>query len=397
MKLQFKSFLLVFIFISIHSFAQKSPIKVGNIAPKIHFDKTFSLNYKIPKDKVIVLDFWATWCGPCVASLIKTNELVEKYKTKVDFIAITDNSSKNIKLIIEKRGFKHKFILDNEGKTHQRYGVGGIPMMFVISSNGKVAWKGRHLNDSILNQIITNRKISFKQKNKKQITQTKTIKKKKNSLKKLEIKISETSLRKNNNERWASYNWKRGKIQFNLFSTKGIFEMLKNQNYRLIIDENCKMPELVSIDFQSNGIFENKNDANRYILESIGKYLNIDVQYKTELTNTYTLIVADSLKLAQHKTSMTNKSYQSEDIGAGSYLGTSILLNVSLSSLAKAIEEHFNVITEYEHFNSDNTGYDFINLKMSTLDELKADLANRFGLKLKIIKKNIDFIYVGNK
>ncbi|MDR1518434.1 MAG: redoxin family protein [Dysgonamonadaceae bacterium] len=116
--MKFKFFNLILLFLAMLFFsnltAQNNKLKIGDIAPAIEFEKSYTHNYKIPSGKFIFLDFWATWCGPCVASLIRSNHLVEKYKDKIEFIAITDYSSKNIEEVIKNKAIINYLYTQNK-------------------------------------------------------------------------------------------------------------------------------------------------------------------------------------------------------------------------------------------------------------------------------------------
>ena len=145
------------------SFAQLE-LKIGDKAPEILFTKSYPASYTIPNNKAIFLDFWATWCGPCIAGLIESNSLVEQYKTKIEFIAITDSTSKKVKQFINSKGFEYNFIIDKGISTFSKYGVSGIPYAFIIDSNKIIQWAGRSrkLTKDLLDEFIVTGKVTPK-------------------------------------------------------------------------------------------------------------------------------------------------------------------------------------------------------------------------------------------
>ncbi len=153
----------VLILLSFTPFVSKSQkeLKVGEIAPEILFQKSYTSNYVIPKGKVIFIDFWATWCGPCIASLIEHNELVKKYSNKIEFIAITDTTSRKVPEFIMQTKLKHKFLIDNDTQTFSKFGVNGIPYGFLIDENKKIVWAGRSrdFNEKMILQFFAKQQI----------------------------------------------------------------------------------------------------------------------------------------------------------------------------------------------------------------------------------------------
>lgn len=91
------------------------------------------------KGKIVVLDFWATWCGPCIAGIPHTNELAEKFKDKVVIIGVCHpKGGENMEKMVKDKGIKYPVCLDTDGKTAKAYGVNGFPDYYIIDAAGKL-------------------------------------------------------------------------------------------------------------------------------------------------------------------------------------------------------------------------------------------------------------------
>lgn len=92
------------------------------------------------KGKVVVLDFWATWCGPCIQSLPGLMEEMAKFpEDKVVFLTLNQGESKDkVQKFLETRGWKMPVGMDGDTGVAKKYGVEGIPHTVVIGPDGKV-------------------------------------------------------------------------------------------------------------------------------------------------------------------------------------------------------------------------------------------------------------------
>lgn len=92
--------------------------------------------------KVLILDFWATWCGPCLAELPYFQELVNLYKNdpSVAFLTISQDQSKDVaRKFIEQKGYTFPVIFDTG--IGQLFEVEGIPLLIVIDKEGNIRYK----------------------------------------------------------------------------------------------------------------------------------------------------------------------------------------------------------------------------------------------------------------
>lgn len=91
------------------------------------------------KGKVIFLNFWATWCMPCVAELPSINKLYEQFKDDVAFLLISNESLEKVKSYHSKKGYDVPFHVSDESSTVPRlYYHESIPYTLIINKEGKI-------------------------------------------------------------------------------------------------------------------------------------------------------------------------------------------------------------------------------------------------------------------
>ena len=92
------------------------------------------------RGQVVLLDFWATWCGPCIAEMPKVKKTYEKYKDQnFQIIGISlDQSEEPLTAYIEKEGLAWIHYWDESREIRTLYGVWGIPSAFLIDGEGVI-------------------------------------------------------------------------------------------------------------------------------------------------------------------------------------------------------------------------------------------------------------------
>jgi thiol-disulfide isomerase/thioredoxin len=117
-------------------------LKVGDTFPDL---AGFSLDGKLPADlkgKVVVVDFWASWCGPCKESFPAMNDLQKKYGDKgLVIIAVNEDEEKSdMQDFLKANTAVFTVVHDAKQKLVAEAGIKTMPSSFVLDSTGKVAF-----------------------------------------------------------------------------------------------------------------------------------------------------------------------------------------------------------------------------------------------------------------
>ncbi len=125
-------------------------LKIGTVAPDFTAQTLDGKDVKLSdyRGKVVILDFWATWCGPCLASMPHTQEVSAHYKDQgvVVLANCTSDTRKKFESWVRANQAKYPDIIwthDKAEKSPDRvsrkiFGVGGIPTQFIIDREGKI-------------------------------------------------------------------------------------------------------------------------------------------------------------------------------------------------------------------------------------------------------------------
>ncbi|MCB1275499.1 TlpA disulfide reductase family protein [Prosthecobacter sp.] len=122
---------------------QSSPL-LDQDAPPFKLPLLGGGEFDFPKEKgkVIVLDFWATWCGPCIKALPDMISQMSAFDpNKVRFIGVNQAESKEVvTTFLETRGWKLEVAFDANQRVSQQFAVDGVPYVIVIGPDGKVVY-----------------------------------------------------------------------------------------------------------------------------------------------------------------------------------------------------------------------------------------------------------------
>ncbi len=146
-------------------------LKVGSDAPKIEATKWVKGKEvkSFEKGKVYIVEFWATWCPPCVKSIPHLTEMAKKYPdVTVIGMASSERAGKDpkddkrlegVEKFVKDQGDKMDYTVafDADRKMSAAWmtpaGQGGIPCAFIVNGEGKIAWIGNPLDDKFESEI----------------------------------------------------------------------------------------------------------------------------------------------------------------------------------------------------------------------------------------------------
>ena len=133
-------------------------LDVGDKAPsleKISWVKGKAVN---TGSVVTVVEFWATWCGPCVKGIPHLTELQKKYHAKVNIVGLSNEDEATVKPFVTDMGAKmdyHVGMADEASYSTYMEGIDGIPHAFLVDKSGIVVWQGHPMSiDGPLSEVI---------------------------------------------------------------------------------------------------------------------------------------------------------------------------------------------------------------------------------------------------
>jgi len=129
---------------------------VGSDAPAVNAQEWINASGQVSldqfKDKVVIVEFWATWCPPCRTVIPHLVKLYNKEKDKgLVVISLTNEKRKEAKIDKFMKSMKMNYIVGTGSTSGREYGVRGIPAAYVIV-DGKVIWEGHPASG--LDQVV---------------------------------------------------------------------------------------------------------------------------------------------------------------------------------------------------------------------------------------------------
>jgi len=98
------------------------------------------MSFSDSEGKVILVNFWATWCPPCVAELPAMQRLYEAYGSQIDFYFVTSEDPEIVRRFMQKKEFYFPVFIENQ-RPPEVLRVTTIPTTFLISEEGKIIIK----------------------------------------------------------------------------------------------------------------------------------------------------------------------------------------------------------------------------------------------------------------
>ncbi|GAK92930.1 energy; protein modification [Nonlabens ulvanivorans] len=381
-----KILLFIFLLSVVQVYGQEN-LNLGEKAPGINITEWIA---NVPENKDLgnkfkVLEFWTTWCGPCLGAVPHMNELAKEFGDEILFLSITNESPEKVNRTLKRMEFLSTVVTDQTSYTQQEYGDGkseytALPMTVLIDDENIIKWIGqpqmldRDILESLLDGSIEE-KNAFKYREKEDdddfMAYVAKIKKLKNSDINyyLELKKVEDSMDGMTIESSSFYVYSNATIKTLLSELIGTYSSLINlpeeyENQQFEIIYKNKNP---SIDFKTD------------FLNDVINRLNLKWNKEKTITEGYQLSLTDKSKL--EKTLDENESGRSDIYNSNLRKNTGVnYTNYTIEDfsfdLSKTTGYLFNFI------NDDADKYDFT-IETNSIADIKRSL-KYYGIEIEL-------------
>lgn len=121
-------------------------VVAGDVAPNLTLEDTKGNKVTLSalRGKVVMVNFWATWCPPCIEEMPSMDRL-NKFMAEEDFVMLAINTEKNGRTVVpeflKKTPYDFPILYDDQGTVQQQYGVYKFPESFIVGKDGTVVEK----------------------------------------------------------------------------------------------------------------------------------------------------------------------------------------------------------------------------------------------------------------
>jgi peroxiredoxin len=121
-------------------------VVAGDMAPDFQLEDTKGNRISLSslRGKVVMVNFWATWCPPCIEEMPSMDRL-NKFMAEEDFVMLAINTEKDGRIVmpefLKKTPYDFPILYDDQGTVQQQYGVYKFPESFIVGKDGTVVEK----------------------------------------------------------------------------------------------------------------------------------------------------------------------------------------------------------------------------------------------------------------
>jgi thiol-disulfide isomerase/thioredoxin len=120
-----------------------------------------AFNFTSTKNKVVLINFWATWCAPCIAEMPSLEKLHNDYKDKIVFLFVSNEGSEKVSKFITKKGYTFD-VYKPLTQYPETFNVSSIPRTFLIDKEGNIIidktgasnWNSKKVR-TVIDQLIS--------------------------------------------------------------------------------------------------------------------------------------------------------------------------------------------------------------------------------------------------